>query len=58
VRSTPSFPGVILIRFPDEWPTERVIEVILQALQRLAGKVLANCLIVVEPERIRIHLVS
>jgi hypothetical protein len=49
---------VILIRFPDEWPTERVIEVIHNALRSLADKDLANRLAVVEPDRIRIHLVS
>jgi predicted nuclease of predicted toxin-antitoxin system len=58
VRSVPSFPGVILIRFPDEWPTGRVNEVISQALRSLAGKDLKNRLVVVEPERLRIHLVS
>lgn len=56
-RSTPSFPGVVLVRLPDEWPTERVNEVIFKALRGLKGRNLANHLAVAEPERVRIHRV-
>jgi predicted nuclease of predicted toxin-antitoxin system len=57
VRSVPSFPGVVLVRLPDGWPTEKVNIIIGKALQGLMGKDMANHLAVVTPERIRIHLV-
>jgi predicted nuclease of predicted toxin-antitoxin system len=58
VRTAPSFPGMLLIRLPDEWPTDRVNEVIRKALEQLREHPLTNSLAVVEPDRIRIHLVA
>lgn len=55
LRTVPSFPGLILIRLPDEWPTSRVNETIEKALTPLLEKDLAGLLVVIEPDRVRLR---
>ena len=55
VRSVPSFPGLLLIRLPDEWPVWRINEAVKKALSNLAGRVLSESIVTVEPKRLRIH---
>lgn len=50
-----SFPGVLLIRLPDEWPVWRINEAIKKAVSTLAGRDLHHCVVTVEPKRLRIH---
>jgi predicted nuclease of predicted toxin-antitoxin system len=56
IRSVPSFPGLLLIRLPDEWPVWRINEVVKKALSTLASRDLSDCVVTVEPKRLRIHL--
>ncbi len=58
IRSVPSFPGLLLIRLPDEWPVWRINEVVKKALSSVAGRDLSDCVVTVEPKRLRIHLSS
>jgi predicted nuclease of predicted toxin-antitoxin system len=53
IRALPSFPGLILVRLPDEWPTSEVNQAIGMALNRLKGQDLFNSVTVVESDRIR-----
>jgi len=55
VRSVPSFPGLFLIRLPDEWPVWRVNEVVKKAISSIADRDLSGCVVTVEPKRLRIH---
>lgn len=56
LRNVPTFPGVVLVRLPDEWPTAAVNETITAALTGLLGLDLSGRLAVVEPDRVRLHL--
>ena len=47
--------GIIVVRVPDELPTSKVNQEVLNALGRLAGEELEGLLIVVEVGRVRIR---
>ncbi len=55
LRTVSSFPGLVITRLPDEWPTERGNEVVLAALRTLRGTDLSGTLALVEPDRLRLH---
>lgn len=55
LRTVPEFPGLVLIRLPDEWPTSRVNETIGKALAPLLQKDLSGTLVVIEPDRVRLR---
>lgn len=58
LRALPSFPGVLFIRLPDEWPTWRVNEWIKKALMTLESRDLTRTVVTVEPKRLRVHQVG
>jgi predicted nuclease of predicted toxin-antitoxin system len=55
LRGIPSFPGLVLARLPDEWPTDRVNEVIRMAVETIKGTDLTGTLVLLEPSRLRLH---
>lgn len=55
LRTVPEFPGLILVRLPDEWSTSRVNETLEKALAPLLQKDLTGVLVVVEPDRVRLR---
>jgi predicted nuclease of predicted toxin-antitoxin system len=55
LREAPSFPGLVIARLPDEWPTEKGNEVIRKALETLRGTDLLDTIVLVEPNRLRLH---
>lgn len=54
VRKAP-FPGLLLVRLPDEWPVWRINEIIKKALLSLKARDLSGSVVTVEPKRLRIH---
>ncbi len=54
LRAMPDSPGVVLARLPNEWPTEAVNELIEHSLVRLSEWT-PGCLVVIEPERLRVR---
>jgi predicted nuclease of predicted toxin-antitoxin system len=58
LRAVPSFPGLVIARLPDEWPTDRGNEVIRKAMETLRGADLTGILVLVEPTRLRLHRVA
>jgi predicted nuclease of predicted toxin-antitoxin system len=58
LREAPSCPGLVITRLPDEWPTDRVNEEVRKALETLMGTQLAGTLVLIEPNRLRIHRIA
>jgi predicted nuclease of predicted toxin-antitoxin system len=50
-----SHPGIVLARFPNEVPTAKLNDAILQAVRSLTDEEIAGNLIIIEPGRIRLR---
>lgn len=50
-----SHAGLIVLRVPNEFPTKKVNELLLQALAQLEDETLKGLLVIIEPGRLRIR---
>lgn len=57
-KRLPLPPGVVMIRAPDKWNARQITALVVNALEGMSREALEGRLTVIEPGRVRQHLIS